>query len=115
VSLNLYMDHNVHAAITEGLRQRDVDCLTARDDGASAAEDQFILARARELGRIVFTQDADFLEITASWLAENKPFAGVIYARQMGITIGQAILDLHLFATLLEPHEMENRLEYIPL
>jgi predicted nuclease of predicted toxin-antitoxin system len=109
------MDHNVHAAITDGLRQRGVDCLTAQDDTTSAATDEFILARARDLGRVVFTQDADFLEITASWLADNKPFAGVIYARQMGITIGQAISDLHLFATLLEPNEMENRLEYIPL
>lgn len=115
MSLKLYMDHNVHAAITDGLRQRGVDCLNAQDDGMSAASDESILIRARELGRVVFTQDADFLEITASWLATNTLFAGVIYARQMGITIGQAISDLQLFATLLEPEEMQNRLEYIPL
>jgi predicted nuclease of predicted toxin-antitoxin system len=109
------MDHNVHAAITAGLRQRGVDCLSALDDGMSAASDESILTRARELGRVVFTQDMDFLEITAAWLEKAIPFAGVIYGRQMGITIGQAVIDLELFAKLLQPKEMENKLEYIPL
>ena len=108
------MDHNVHAGITEGLRHRGVDCLTALDDGHASADDAAILARAADLGRVVFTQDVDFLEITAQWLAGGRPFAGVIFARQMGITIGQAIADLELFAKALESADMANTLEYLP-
>jgi predicted nuclease of predicted toxin-antitoxin system len=109
------MDHNVHAAITEALREREVDCLTAREDGMQTAEDETILRRASALGRVVFTQDTDFLEIAAKWVSEGREFAGVIFASQMGITIGQAITDLELMATVLESHEMKNVVEYLPL
>ena len=82
------MDHNVHPGITQGLRDRGIDCLTALEDSRAAAEDIAILLRAADLGRVVFSQDVDFLVITADWIASGRPFAGVIYASQMGITIG---------------------------
>ncbi|ASC69881.1 hypothetical protein XM38_008110 [Halomicronema hongdechloris C2206] len=33
MSLSLYMDENVHGAITTGLRIREVDVLTVQEDG----------------------------------------------------------------------------------
>jgi hypothetical protein len=115
MSLRFYMDHNVHAGITQGLRDRGVDCLTAMEDSMAAAEDHDILARAMSLDRVIFSQDVDFLVITSQWIAGGRDFAGVIYASQMGITIGQAIADLELFAKVLDPQDMRNRLERIPL
>jgi hypothetical protein len=38
----------------------------------------------------------------------------VIFAEQLGITIGQAIRDLELIAKVLEPGEMKNRIEFLP-
>jgi hypothetical protein len=115
LSLKFYMDHNVHAGITDGLRNRGVDCLTAQEDGKASAADPDILLRAFQLGCVVFTQDVDFLGITKEWINSKREFGGVIYARQMGITIGQAIRDLELFAKTLEPEEMRNSLQWIPL
>ena len=115
MSLLLYMDHNVHAGITRGLRDRGVDCVTALEDGMAAAEDSVILLRASQVGRVVFTQDMDFLAIAAQWLRAGREFAGVIYARQMGITIGQAIADLELMSQALNPADMQNIIEWIPL
>lgn len=113
--LRYYMDHHVHAAITRGLRDRGVDCLTAREDGASKFPDDQLLARATGLERVMFSQDVDMLAITSDWLARGQHFSGLVYAKQMAITIGQAIRDLELMAGVLSEDEMANRIEYIPL
>ena len=39
MTLRLYMDHHVPAAITDGLRSRGVDVLTAFEDGTAEFED----------------------------------------------------------------------------
>lgn len=39
MALALYLDHNVPRAIASGLRQRGVDVLTAREDGAHELSD----------------------------------------------------------------------------
>ena len=44
--LALYIDQNVPRAITTGLRLRNVDVLTAFEDGASDVEDPELLDRA---------------------------------------------------------------------
>jgi hypothetical protein len=115
MGLTLYIDHNVHGAILEGLRERGIDCLTCREDGTDRVDDDAVLARAKELHRVVFTQDQDFLRITHEWQAVGREFAGVVFAHQMGVTVGDAIRDLELIVTLMTEEEMRNRLEYLPL
>ena len=56
------MDVHVPMAITESLRRRGVDVLTAQEDGAERFEDPPLLDRAGERGRILFTRDEDFLD-----------------------------------------------------
>lgn len=110
----LYMDHHVKAAITAGLRRRGVDVLTCAEDGMGRSDDDRILERATALGRSVFTQDDDFLAIANEWLEKGRDFAGVIYAHQLGITIGQGVRDLELIAGAMEPEDMHNRIEFLP-
>ncbi len=55
------MDHHVPRAITNGLRLRGVDVLTAHEDKASRLRDPALLDRATELERVLFTQDDDLL------------------------------------------------------
>jgi len=114
MSVSLYMDHHVKAAITEGLRTRGVDVLTCTEDDTDQWEDDQILRRATELGRAIFTQDDDFLVLAKDWLSTGQEFAGVVYAHQLGITIGSAIRDLELIAKVLAPNEMRNRIEFLP-
>lgn len=110
----LYMDHHVKAAITDGLRRRGVDVLTCLEDGTDQADDEQILQRASQLGRAEFTQDDDFLVLADKWLKQGREFAGVIFAEQLGITIGQAIRDLELIAKVLEHSDIQNRIEFLP-
>ena len=79
-------------------RLRGVDVLTAQEDGSRELSDSRLLDRATELGRILFTQDADFLNEVASRQRKGLRFAGVIYAAQKGMTIGNCVDDLQLIA-----------------
>ncbi len=114
MSVPLYMDHHVKAAISEGLRRRGVDVLTSAEDHTEQSDDDVILDRANMLGRAVFTQDDDFLTLANQSLMSGRDFAGVIYAHQLRITIGQAVRDLELIAKVLEPADMRNRIEFLP-
>lgn len=115
MSLAYYFDHHVPSAIANGLRARGIDILTANEDGTSRRPDDFILQRATELGRLVFTQDHDFLVIAHRWSDAEREFAGVVFGHQMHLTIGQAVRDLEIVATVMEAADMRNRVEYLPL
>jgi hypothetical protein len=110
----LYMDHHAPSAITAGLRKRGVDVLTAEEDGSATLDDDRLLDRATSLGRVLFSQDQDLLAIAHRRLQTAAAFAGVVYAHQLGISIGQAVRDLELIARVLDPDDMQNRVEYLP-
>jgi hypothetical protein len=73
------------------------------------------LARAKELGRIVYTNDADFLEIADRWLREGRSFAGIVFAQQQRMGIGKTIDDLEMIAQVLDLENMLNRVQFLPL
>jgi len=113
--LQLYMDVHVKAAITTGVRRRGIDVVTAQEDGSQRLEDAALLARATVLGRVLFSQDDDLLAITRAHQREEGRFAGLIYGHQLAATIGKYVLDLELVCHVLEPEDMVNRIEYLPL
>lgn len=115
MSLAFYFDHHVPVSIAEGLRERGVDVLTTSADNSGDWSDEAILQRATDLGRIVFTQDMDFLRIAREWNDGRRDFTGIVFAHQLSITIGQAIRELELIAMCMEPDDMKNRVEYLPL
>lgn len=114
MSVPLYIDHPVKSAIIRGLRMRGVDTLTCAEDGTEQAADSEILERAKILGRAMFTQDDDFWALSSEWSRDQRDFAGVIYAHQQRITIGQAIDDLELIAKAIDPAEIQNRILFLP-
>lgn len=115
MSVLFYMDQNIPAAITNGLRHRGVEVLTAFEDGTADWDDEPILERATQLGRAVFTFDDDFLAIASEWLQQGREFTGVVFARPLAVTIGQAIRDLELIAAGLDTEDMRNHIEFLPL
>jgi predicted nuclease of predicted toxin-antitoxin system len=115
MSIGLYMDVHVRRAVTTGLRLRGVDILTAQEDGAGEFDDPRLLDRATELGRVLFTQDDDLLKEAARRQKSGEKFAGVIYAHQLNITVGQCIEDLELIAQITEPVEWADRITHLPL
>ena len=110
-----YMDVHVPRAISEQLRLRGVDVLTAQQDGTTEWEDTDLLNRALTLGRVVFTQDQDFLLLTAERQNAAQPFAGILFVEQRRVTIVRYVIDLELIAKAVNPEDFTNRLERLPL
>ncbi len=111
----LYMDVHVRRAITEALRVRGVDALTAQADGSARLSDAQLLNRARALNRVLFTHDTDLLAEAAQRQQTGEPFAGLIYAHPLRISLQQCIADLVLLAQATDPRDWCNHVEFLPL
>jgi hypothetical protein len=109
------MDVHIRRAVTIALRLRSVDVLTAQEDGAAEFDDDRLLQRATEVGRVLVSQDEDLLREGARRQQEHMDFAGIIYAHQLRITIGQLVEDLELIAQATSQHEWWGKIEYLPL
>jgi len=115
MALAFYMDHNVFRALTDGLRLRGIDVLTALEDGASEIPDPVLLDRATELGRVLFTHDDDLVKDAVRRQRAEDDFHGVIYIHQLRVRIGPCIEDLELIARVYAPEEIQNQVIFLPL
>jgi len=115
MSVKLYMDVHVRRAVTEGLRLRGIDVLTAQEDGKRRLADPMLLDRAGELDRLLFTQDDDLLREAKFRQQSGIEFTGIVYAHQLNISVGECIDDLEIIAGASELSEWLNRVEYLPL
>ena len=106
--IQYYMDENVPLAITHGLRLRGVDVLTTQDAGMLGASDQDQLTLATTQGRVLFSQDADFLVLHQQGIAH----AGLAYAPQW-TPIGDVVRGLLLVHDVLTPDEMKSSVHFI--
>lgn len=110
----LFMDVHVPRAITEQLRERGVDVLTATEAGTTELEDADLLEHARTLGRPIFTHDIRFKALAERWQQQSRPFAGLIFGHQLHGTIGQYVRDLDLIAKASDVDYWLNRVEHLP-
>jgi predicted nuclease of predicted toxin-antitoxin system len=113
MSLSYYMDEHVDDDIIRGLRRRKVDVLTVQEDGRRQTDDAIILDRALTLGRVVFTQDDDFLREAHVRQNAGQAFAGVIYIHQVKARVGPIVLALEVFAKAGNPGDLDNEVVYL--
>lgn len=106
--IKLYMDENISKPISEGLRRRGLDVLTAQEAGMLGSSDEAQLNFATREGRVIFTHDSDFLRLHASGVAHK----GIVYAQQQ-IPIGKIISGLMLIVDVMELEDMEQHVEFI--
>lgn len=111
----LFMDEHVPSAITRGLRLRGVDVLTTQEDGSAGLKDPELLDCATAMGRIIYTEDQDFLVEALMRQEKGNKFAGVLYYHQLALSIGQRVRELELIASCVEPDEVANRVVHLPL
>jgi predicted nuclease of predicted toxin-antitoxin system len=109
------MDVHVRRAITEGLRLRGVDVITAQEDDSSHLKDPELLDRAGNLQRILFSQDADLLREANRRQQAGEQFVGVVYAHQLNITIAECITDLELISKSSNLDDCMNHVTFLPL
>jgi predicted nuclease of predicted toxin-antitoxin system len=106
--IRYYLDEHVPRAVTQGVRRRGGDVLTVQEAGLRGAADGEQLAHAVATGRVVVTQDTDFLRLHA----DGRAHRGIIYASQY-LSVGEIIRGLMLIQDLLTAEEMVNHLEFL--
>ncbi len=114
MSLRLFMDVHVPRAVVVGSRLKGIDVLTAQEDGSALLDDLFLLNRATELRRVLFSQDSDLLREATEHQKSETVFSGVIYAHQLRAGIGQCVEDLALMAQVLDEGDVINQIVYLP-
>jgi hypothetical protein len=106
--IRFYADEHVATTVVRGLRQRGVDVVTVPEAGMLGAADVAHVDRARTEGRVIFTQDDDFLRLHAA----GARHAGIVYAPQ-GTSIGNIIRGLMLIYQILDAEEMVGHVEFL--
>lgn len=83
MAIALYMDVHIPQAVTDQLRRRGIDVLTAFEDECQELPDDQLLLRVTQLNRVLFTQDIRFRVLAETWQVEGKPFSGLIFGHQL--------------------------------
>ena len=109
MSLSLLCDEHVPYPVVEGLRRRLLDVITVQEAGLRSTRDERILAVARQQGRVVYTQDADFLRHHTAGVEH----AGIFYHHRLAYSIGEAIRRVALACETGTREEMKNRVEFL--
>ena len=108
MKIKFYTDEHIDKAIIKGLRRRGVDVLTTPEAGLLGARDEEHLARALAEGRVLVTQDTDYLSLDAAGIKH----AGIAYAPQRK-PIGDMIRGLMLVYQVLDVIDMQDHVEYL--
>ena len=84
------------------------DVLSTPDAGMLGATDDRHLALANDLGRVLVTQDRDFLRLNR----RGFPHAGIIYADE-GTSVSRMIAGLRRVYETKNPEDMTGWVEYV--
>ena len=106
--IRFYLDEHVARAVALGLRRRGIDVLTIQEAGLASESDLNHLAFAAAQGRVIYTQDDDFLRLHA----EGVSHAGLVYAHRR-MPVGDVIRGLTLVSNVLAPDEIRNHVEFL--
>ncbi len=113
--MRFYFDEHIKDAIAQALLRLNHHVLTVQGDGHGGRPDPEILARATQLGRLLFTQDKDFLKIARDAQIGGIHFCGILYCHQPKLSVGAIVADLSMLAEFGDPKDYENQVTYLPL
>ena len=94
--------------LLQGLRLRGIDVTTTSDAKLVSAPDASHLGYAQREGRVVFTNDADFLRFAAAGVSH----AGIAFFPRGARSIGFVVRYLCLLHDCLNASEMRGKVEY---
>jgi hypothetical protein len=107
--VRFYLDENVQVAIAEQLKRRGIEAVTVRELNLLGDEDVNHLHRAAEMGYVLCTYDADYVDMASA----GKEHAGIVFGQQHLHSIGDWIAFLELMHGVYTAEEMHNLVEYV--
>jgi hypothetical protein len=108
-TIQFHLDEHGDPRIARRLSRRGIDVTTTVDAGLLHATDEEQLAYSTSEGRVIFTQDADFLRLDAAGVVHT----GIAFCHARSRSIGEIIRRLTLIWEIYEPEEMESRVEFL--
>ena len=109
VVIRFYLDENIPVVVATQLRRRGIEVVTVRDLDLLGDSDVNHLQRARMMGYVLCTHDADYVELTVSGVEH----AGIIFGQQHKHGIGDWVRFLELLHAVCTPEDMNNHIEYL--
>ena len=106
--LAFYLDEHIPDSVADALRLRGFEVLTTHEAGMLGASDPVQLEFARTRGRVLFTQDADYIALHR----DGVHHAGIAYVQQH-TALRYMIRQILLLGEVAMPADMINRLEYL--
>ena len=107
--LVLLCDEHIPYPVIEGLRRRGIDVKTVQQLGMRGELDQVIIQTARGQGRVIYTNDVDFLRHHAMGINHS----GIIYHHALDYSLGEAIRRVFLACETLSTEEMMDRVIFL--
>jgi predicted nuclease of predicted toxin-antitoxin system len=77
--VRFYQDTHIAKAVALQLRDRGIDIVRCEEVGMAMASDEQHLEYAMREGRVVITNDDDFLALDKAWRLQNKRHSGIMY------------------------------------
>ncbi len=107
--IRFHLDENISNAVAKGLSRRGIDVTTTATEDLIGASDQEQLAFALSQGRVLVTQDDDFLRLHQS----GKLHSGIAYCKKASRSTGEIIQALSLIWECVTPAELSEKVEFI--
>jgi hypothetical protein len=111
--LSALADHHVKQPIVIGLRLHGMDVVTAMERQWDALADESLLEAATQEGRMLLTNDQDFLKIDGQWRLAGRSHCGIVFWPQSRRTIGEVVRSIVVFASTVNPNDCANRVEFV--
>ena len=107
--LPVLCDEHIRYDIIDGLERQGIDAVSVQQVGLGATDDAIIINAANQQGRVIYTEDDDFLNLNSLGVQHN----GVFYHRTGKYSIGEAIAAVELACRVFSAEEMRNRVEFL--
>ncbi|HZK76946.1 MAG TPA: DUF5615 family PIN-like protein [Candidatus Kapabacteria bacterium] len=104
-----HLDENVSPKIVRALREEGIDVTTTQESNLLAAKDETQYDFAQQHGRILITQDTDFLRIAS----KTYDHFGNVFSTTDRHPMGKIILACTALYYSFTAEEMRGRVEYI--
>jgi predicted nuclease of predicted toxin-antitoxin system len=107
--MKFHLDEHVDLAIAHGLRLRGIDVRTTAEAGLVSASDDSHLEYANREGRVIFTNDSDFLRLASTGIEHF----GIAYCARTARSVGFIVRHLCLMHDCIASDEMRGKVEYL--
>ena len=111
--LKALADEHVVYGVIEALRVRGMNVLTVQDMGRQGDDDEELLRVALSEGRLLLTNDEDFLRLAAMYGRRKEPFPPVLFWPQQQRSVGEIVRRVFREASLREYGEICSRVLFL--